>query len=230
MSERKGTLLVVEDEPDLRGLLRSRLRSEGYRVVAAGSAEAGLAAFSKHRPDLIVLDVMLPKMDGLDMTRELRRTSDVPVIFLTARKTETDRVLGLKLGADDYMIKPFSFMELIARIELRLRKTARPAAKRAKDLVAGELRMDFRRHEFRVKGRLRELTLKETQLLKELVDAEGRVLSRETLLERVWGHECAKDLSTRTVDQHIARLRRKLASEGRRIATVKKVGYRIMLK
>lgn len=228
MDAKKGTLLVVEDEKDLLGLLRRRFRSEGYRVVSAGSAEAGLTAFRKHRPDLIVLDIMLPRMDGLDMARELRKVSEVPIVFLTARKSEMDRVLGLKLGGDDYVTKPFSMRELAARVELRLRKAVRPAGERCREITAGSLRMDFHRHEFRVNGRLRELTLKETLLLKRLVEAKGEVISRVTLLEGVWGHACAEDLNTRTVDQHIARLRRKLGAEGRRIKTVKKIGYRFI--
>ncbi|MFA5138538.1 MAG: response regulator transcription factor [Elusimicrobiota bacterium] len=228
MDVKKGTLLVVEDEGDLLDLLRRRFRAEGYRVVSARSAEAGLAAFRKHRPDLVVLDIMLPRMDGLDMARELRKVSEAPIIFLTARKSEMDRVLGLKLGGDDYVTKPFSMRELAARVELRLRKTARPPVERRREIAAGSLRLDFRRHEFRVGGRLRELTPKEAQLLKQLVDAKGEVVSRVKLLEQVWGHACAGELNTRTVDQHIARLRGKLGAEGRRIKTVKKMGYRFI--
>jgi len=196
-------------------------------VLAAYDAESGLKLIRKAAPDLVVLDIALPKMDGLELLGVLRRESDVPVILLSGKGGEMDRILGLKLGADDYVVKPFSIAELHARIAARLRR-ARPAAKTKKAAAAaGALQMDFERHEVRAGGRPVRLAPKEFLVLRLLLEADGKVLSRERLLADVWGHEPGLDLDTRTVDQHVARLRRKLGAQGRLIATVPNFGYKL---
>jgi len=187
------------------------------------SAEAGLKLLCKSEPDLVVLDIMLPGMDGLELLRLVRLKSEVPVILLSAKGAELDRVLGLKLGADDYVVKPFSIAELLARVSARLRPRPKAAAKAA---ASGPLRVDFARHEVKVKGRTVRLSTKEFQLLRLLLEADGNVLSRERLLELIWGHEAGLELETRTVDQHVARLRRKLGDAAQLIATVPNFGYK----
>lgn len=220
-----ATVLVIDDEKDLVRLLRHSLEKSGYRVVSAPSAESGLKKLRASEPDLILLDIMLPGMDGLEFLRALRRESDVPVILLSAKGAELDRVLGLKLGADDYVVKPFSLGELMARVAARLRKPA--PAKGARIAALGDLRVDFARHEVKVKGRAVRLATKEFRVLELLLEADGKVLTRDGLLELVWGHDAGLDLDTRTVDQHIARLRRKLGDAGALIVTVPNFGYKL---
>ncbi len=227
----KEKILVVEDEKDLVRLIRYNLEKEKFRIISAGDAETGLVMARKAKPDLIILDIMLPKMDGLDFLRSLRKESQVPVVLLTAKRSELDRILGLKLGADDYIVKPFSVGELHARVEALLRRVNQPAnaGGDAKPVAIGALEVDFERHEIRVKGKRAELTPKEFELLKLLIEANGKVLSRDQLLERIWGHGKDMEIDTRTVDQHIARLRHKLKSESVRIATVTNFGYQIKM-
>ena len=221
-------ILIVEDEKDLVRLIRYNLEKEHFRVVAANDAESGLELARKAKPDLIILDIMLPKMDGLDFLRNLRKESQVPVMFLTAKRSEVDRILGLKLGADDYVVKPFSVGELNARVEAVLRRAHGTKGDGAGSLVAiGDLEVDFDRHEVRVKGKPTKLAPKEFAILKLLIEANGKVLSRDHLLERIWGHEKDMEIDTRTVDQHIARLRRKLGAEADRVSTVTNFGYQI---
>ncbi|OIO06036.1 MAG: DNA-binding response regulator [Elusimicrobia bacterium CG1_02_63_36] len=224
-------ILVVEDEKDIVRLIKYNFEKDGHKVVAAHDGESGLALARKEKPDLIILDIMLPKMDGLEFCRTFRQESQVPILFLTAKKSEVDRILGLKLGADDYVTKPFSVGELIARVEAVLRRAGSAAVKEpvAAVLRAGELEVDAERHEVRIKGRPTTLTPKEFEFLRLLFRADGKVLSRDTLLERIWGYDKSMDIDTRTVDQHIARLRKKLRSEGQRILTVTNAGYRIKL-
>lgn len=226
----KTTILVVEDERAILYVLSSNLRREGFEVFTAKSAELGLTLARKHKPDLILLDVMLPKMDGLEMIGILRQESQVPVLFLTAKKSEVDRVLGFKLGADDYVTKPFSIEELLARIKAILNRVAPKPDGDMRGLRLGGLEVDFDRHEVRVKGKPRRLAPREFQLLKLLIEAKGKVLSRDLLLERIWGYDKSMNISTRTVDQHVARLRRKLLGEKDRIATVTNAGYQIKLR
>jgi len=223
----RGKILVVEDEKDLVKLIRYNLEKENFRVLAANDAETGLIVARKQRPDLIILDIMLPKMDGLDFLRALRKESQVPVVLLTAKRSELDRILGLKLGADDYVVKPFSVGELNARIEALLRRASAPSkdGEGEKPLAFGGLELDFERHRVTVRGKLINLAPKEFAILRLLIEADGKVLSRDQLLERIWGHEQDMEIDTRTVDQHIARLRRKLGPEGSKIVTVTNFGY-----
>ena len=216
---------MVEDEKDLVRLITYNLGKDGYRVVAAGDAESGLKSVRKAKPDLIILDIMLPRMDGLEFLRLLRRESRTPVILLSAKRGETDRILGLKLGADDYVVKPFSVGELLARVEARLRPAASSDGERPATL--GGMTIDVARHLVAVKGKPVRLAPKEFSLLRLLVEADGKVLSRDRLLELIWGHDAGMDIDTRTVDQHVARLRRKLGEEGSRIVTVPNFGYQV---
>jgi len=221
-------LLVVEDDRNLVKLLKYNLEKEGWRVVAAADGEAGLAALRKEKPDLVVLDGMMPKLDGFEFLKIIRRETRVPVIMLTARKEEMDRVLGLELGADDYVTKPFGVRELVARVKALLRRAA-PVSESAPGgvLRAGGITLDPERYEVSVKGKAVALTTKEFEFLKLLLSAGGRALTRDQLLEKVWGYDRSMEIDTRTIDQHVARLREKLGPEGSLVATVKNVGYRI---
>lgn len=219
-------ILVVEDDKDIVRLLKYNLEKEGHRVIVAGDGEAGLAALRKERPELLVLDVMIPKLDGFELLKIVRRESRIPVLMLTARKEEMDRVLGLELGADDYVVKPFGVRELLARVKALLRR-AGPVEAAASILRAGGIELDAERYEVRVRGKDVPLTSKEFEFLKILLQAGGRALSRDQILEKVWGYDRSMEIDTRTVDQHVARLREKLGAEAARVATVKNVGYRI---
>jgi len=220
-------VLVVEDEPDIRSLIVFHLGREGYRCRTASNGAQALLEARASRPDLVILDLMLPEMDGLDVCRRLRRdprTAQLPIIMLTAKADEVDRVVGLEIGADDYVAKPFSPKELVARVRAVLRRG------QSRDDVAalrsGSITVDPARHAVHAGGARLELTPKEFDLLHALMEASGRVLSREHLLDHVWGYARAGEIESRTVDVHVRRLRAKLGDEGRRIATVKGVGYR----
>ncbi|MBI4422559.1 MAG: response regulator transcription factor [Elusimicrobia bacterium] len=219
-------ILVVEDEKALAKALRYNLEREGYRVTSAGDGEAGLEAFKREKPALVILDVMLPRLDGLEFCRLVRQGHQTPILMLTARGEEVDRVLGLELGADDYVTKPFSLREVLARVKAIL-KRARPATAAPKRLTAGTLELDLERFETRVRGKVVHLSSKEFDLLRCLLEADGRALTREQILEKVWGYEKGLELDTRTADQHVARLRERLGAEAGRILTVKNVGYRV---
>jgi DNA-binding response OmpR family regulator len=220
----KGTIVVVEDEPNIADLVEMYLRREGFRVVQAGTAEGGLQAVRDHRPQLVVLDVGLPDLDGLEVCRRLRAQSTVPVVFLTARDDEIDRVLGLEMGADDYVTKPFSPRELVARVKAVLRRTDGAAAPPPTVLDLGGVVVDTGRREVRLDGRAVPLTTREFDLLRYLAEHVGLALSRQQLLDGVWGHGWYGD--PRTVDVHIAQVRRKL-DDRVAITTVRGVGYRI---
>jgi DNA-binding response OmpR family regulator len=220
-------VLVVEDEPDIRNLVVHHLAREGFRCRTAGTGPEALGRVRAAVPDLIVLDLMLPEMTGLEVCRRLRAdpaTAAVPIFMLTAKTDEVDRVVGLEMGADEYVDKPFSPKELVARVRAVLRR-AHPV-EAARPLAGGTVRLDTARHVVTVGGRPVELTPKEFDLLHALLDAAGRVLSREYLLNRVWGYARADEIESRTVDVHIRRLRAKLGPEERRISTIKGVGYR----
>ena len=221
-------VLIVEDEPDIRALVVHHLKREGYQVSAASSGEEALRQVQAAAPDLVILDLMMPAMDGLEVCRRLRQdpaTASLPIVMLTAKGDEIDRVLGLEIGADDYVVKPFSPKELLARVRAVLRRS-RPASGAA-PLRLGALVVDLGTHTASVGEQALALTPKEFDLLRALVEARGRVLSREFLLDRVWGYSRASEIESRTVDVHVRRLRVKLGPEGRRILTVKSVGYRL---
>ena len=220
-------VLVVEDEPDIRNLIVHHLTRDGFRCRAVASGAEALQRVRAAIPDLVVLDLMLPGMDGLDVCRRLRSdpaSAGVPIIMLTAKADEVDRILGLEMGADDYVVKPFSPKELVARVRAVLRR-ARPAPAGAL-LSGGAITLDAARHHVTVAGAPVELTPKEFDLLHALLESAGRVLSRERLLNKVWGYARADEIESRTVDVHVRRLRAKLGAESRRIATVKSIGYR----
>jgi two-component system, OmpR family, alkaline phosphatase synthesis response regulator PhoP len=223
-------ILVVEDEPGLVLTLTDRLRSEGYEVEAARDGESGLARAVDGGFDLIILDVMLPRKGGFDVCRDLRQKGvPTPVLMLTARGQVADRVVGLKLGADDYLVKPFEMAELLARVEARLRRAeAGPAPARARHTF-GDVEVDFRKAEVRRAGQAVEVSAKELQLLRYFVEHRGATLSRQELLDRVWGYHSMP--STRTVDVHVAGLRRKLEPdphEPRYILTAHGLGYKFV--
>jgi DNA-binding response OmpR family regulator len=220
-------VLVVDDERDITDLVRYHLEKEGMRVVHGADGAAALRLVRTERPDLLILDLMLPGLDGLEICRQLRRdpaTRGLPIIMLTAKAEEVDRVVGLEVGADDYVVKPFSPRELVARVRAVLRRGGAPERTPARRI--GDLELDEERRQVGVKGAPVELTAKEFGLLAALVRANGRVLSREQLLEEVWGYASAAEIESRTVDVHVRRLREKLGPEARRVVTVKAVGYR----
>jgi len=217
-------ILVIEDEPQMLLGLRDNLELEGYEVQTAGDGEEGLARASSFSPDLVILDVMLPKKNGFDVCRDLRgRGVQTPILMLTARGQVIDRVLGLKLGADDYLTKPFDMMELLARIEALLRR-ARAAAPNAATLLFGPVQVDFRSAVATRDGQPVELSSLELKLLRYFVDHRGAVVSREELLDKVWGYDATP--VTRTVDVHVASLRQKLGAEI--VLTVHGMGYKFV--
>ena len=220
-------VLLVEDDKNLAKLVRYNLEKEGYRVVSAADGEAGLAVLRKERPDVVILDAMLPKLDGFEFLKIIRRETRVPVMMLTARKEEMDRVLGLELGADDYVTKPFGVRELLARVKALLRRATPSESTPGGVLRAGGVELDVERYEVRVRGKAVVLTTKEFEFLKLLLQAGGRALTRDHLLEKVWGYDRSMEIDTRTIDQHVARLREKLGAAAGLVATVKNVGYRI---
>jgi two-component system alkaline phosphatase synthesis response regulator PhoP len=224
----KETILIVEDEKDIVKMLDYNLKKEGYKTLIASDGEDALDAASTKHPDLILLDLMLPGLDGLEVCKELkleRKTAAIPVIMLTAKAQESDKVVGLELGADDYVTKPFSPRELIARIRAVLRR-GKENDKLPEILKIGDLTLDFSKIALTVKDKSVELTSKEFELLKTLIKAKGRVLSRDFLLDNIWGFDHAMEIQTRTVDVHIRTLRKKLKAAAKYIVTVKNYGYR----
>jgi len=221
-------ILIVEDEKDIVKMLEYNLKKEGFRTISARDGEDALEYAVREHPDLIILDLMLPGMDGLEVCKELKKESKTaltPIIMLTAKAQESDKVVGLELGADDYVTKPFSPRELIARIKAVLRR-AKEKEKFPELLKLGDLVIDLAKIAVSVKDKPVELTAKEFELLKTLIKAKGRVLSRDYLLDTIWGFDHAVEIQTRTVDVHIRTLRKKLKSEAKRIVTVKNYGYR----
>ena len=223
MSADSGTVVVVEDDPHIADLVDLYLRREGFRVLLAADGEKGLEIFTQEDPWIVILDVGLPgARDGFDVCREIRARSSVPVLFLTARDDEVDRILGLELGADDYLVKPFSPRELVARVRAILRRTREGPA--PQDVIALDgLEVDLRRREARRAGEVVALTTREFDLLAFLANNVGLALSRQQLLNGVWGADWYGD--ERTVDVHVAQLRKKLGSD-LPLATVWGVGYR----
>ena len=218
----RGTILVVDDEPNIADLVELYLVREGFRVLQASTGEGGLEAISTHRPRLVVLDVGLPDIDGLEVVKRLRQSSQIPVIFLTARDGEVDRVLGLELGGDDYLTKPFSPGELVARVKAVLRRT--DGAPAPEVVQAGNVTIDTGRREVRVGDDVIEVTTKEFDLLRFLAERPGLAMSRQQILDGVWGYDWFGD--PRTVDVHIAQVRKKIG-DAVEIRTVRGIGYRL---
>ncbi|MBI2371517.1 MAG: response regulator [Deltaproteobacteria bacterium] len=224
-------VLVIDDERDIVELVRYHLEKEGIQCLHGGDGPGALHLVRQHHPDLLILDLMLPGLDGLEVCRQLRQepaTARLPIIMLTAKAEEVDRVVGLEVGADDYVVKPFSPRELVARVKALLRRAQEPPGPSARRI--GDLEVDEARHRVSVGEAPVELTAKEFGLLCALIRANGRVLSREQLLEGVWGYAHATEVESRTVDVHIRRLREKLRPEAKRIITVKGVGYRFEME
>lgn len=220
-------ILVVDDEPDITALVAYHLAKAGYRVSTAANGQDALKAAREERPDVVVLDLMLPGVSGYDVLEELRRreeTRDVGVILLTARREEIDRIRGLSLGADDYLTKPFSPQELALRVGALLRRLGAPAVAGGSTLVAGPITIDRSAPRVSLDGKDLDLTATEYKLLLTLLERRGRVQTRPQLLESVW--DAQPDIQTRTVDMHIQRLRHKLGPAGDMIETVRGFGYR----
>jgi DNA-binding response OmpR family regulator len=222
------TILIVEDDANTSELVALYLRREGFQVVTAGDGEEALALAARHHPDLVILDLMLPKIDGWEVCRRLRRISDVPVIMLTARDEEIDRVAGLTLGADDYVVKPFSPRELVARVLAVLRRARPDTGSPARVLQQGEVRLDLEKRRLEVRNQVLDVTHHEYVLLEALMRKPGKVFTREELLQRLYPRGEAVVID-RVVDVHIGKLRKKIEvdpSDPEFILTVRGIGYR----
>ncbi|HVF76375.1 MAG TPA: response regulator transcription factor [Acidimicrobiales bacterium] len=233
MAEPRCRVLVVEDEESFVEALTVGLKREGFDVTVARDGRQALDVFEAARPDLVLLDLMLPGLSGIDVCRELRRISRTPVIMVTAKDSEVDTVVGLEVGADDYVTKPYRMRELVARMRAVLRRASADAdgaaavAEEHEVLAAGEVRLDLARHELTVRGEAVPLPRKEFEVLELLMENAGRVLPRESLLDRVWGHDYVGD--TKTLDVHIKRIRGKIEDDPAHptyITTIRGVGYR----
>ena len=224
-------ILVVDDDTNICELLRLYLTKEGYQVSIANDGEAGLAQFSQVKPDMVLLDVMMPRMDGLEVCRRIRKLGNTPVIMLTAKGETFDKVLGLELGADDYIVKPFDAKEVVARIKAVLRRSGAAAQEADEGVIEYDnLRLDMNSYELRVKGKVVEAPPKELELLNCLASHPNRVYTRDQLLDEVWGFEYYGD--SRTIDVHVKRLREKLASASDKweLKTVCGVGYKFEVR
>jgi DNA-binding response OmpR family regulator len=222
-------VLIIEDEPDMVLGLRDNFEYEGYDVLVARDGKEGLSRALADNPDVILLDIMLPKMSGLDVCRQLRSNGvDTPVIMLTARGQEIDKVIGLEMGADDYVTKPFSIKELLARVRAQLRRSTKQVVD-IETYTFGEIELNFKKYEAKKDGREIELSPREFELMKYFIQHRGETITRDQLLDDVWGYDNYP--FTRTVDNHIAKLRQKIeqiAAEPRYIITVHRVGYRFL--
>jgi DNA-binding response OmpR family regulator len=221
--------LIIEDDRNTADLLRVYLEREGFDVLTTGDGETGASLAERRAPDIVILDLMLPKLDGWEVCRRLRRKSDVPVVMLTARGEEVDKVSGLTLGADDYVVKPFSPRELVARVHAVLRRTSRPDTSRKPRLSIGDLLLDLEKHRLTLSGRAVAVTPHEFTLLQTLMSAPGRSFTREELLDRLYPEREATVIE-RVVDVHIGKLRQKIErdpSDPKYILTVRGVGYRL---
>jgi two-component system alkaline phosphatase synthesis response regulator PhoP len=219
------SILVVDDERHIVDLIRLYLEREGFAVLAAGNGDEALAVHARHDPDLVILDLMLPGRDGFEVCRELRHRGDTPILILTARDDDVDAIVGLELGADDYVTKPFNPRALMARVKAILRRTE-VTARGTRPIEVGDLRIDPRRREASVRDRRLDLRAREFDLLVALARDPGAVLTRDGLLEGVWGTDFPGE--TRTVDVHISEVRKKLGPDGPPIETVRGLGYRLV--
>jgi two-component system response regulator RegX3 len=230
MATNSARILLVEDELSLAESIRYNLEREGYAVATAMDGESGLERFRSDPPALVILDLMLPKLSGFDVCRTMRRESDVPIIMLTAKDTEADKVAGLELGADDYLTKPFSVRELVSRVRAHLRRAGMGRAPKVEEVVAaGPVEMDVARHEVRIRGMPAELPPKEFELLETFLRRKGRLLTRDFLIDTVWGSEYFGD--TKTLDVHVKRLRQKLEADPHQpehLLTVRGLGYKFV--
>ncbi len=226
-----GRILVVEDEESLADTVRYNLEREGYAVSVAADGRRALERFGRDRPSLVILDLMLPEVSGLDVCRQIRQVSDVPIIMLTAKDSEADKVTGLELGADDYVTKPFSVRELVSRVRAHLRRAGMRGGEVGGEevLAVGPVRMDVPRHEVRVQGDTIGFTPKEFELLEAFLRRRDRLLTREFLIEEVWGSDYFGD--TKTLDVHVKRIRRKVEEDPHRpkhLLTVRGLGYKFV--
>ena len=220
-------LLIIEDEKDIQDLLQHYLKREGYEVEGVKDGDAGLRKLAQERYDLILLDLMLPQMDGLEICRRLRSrlpTAEIPVIMLTAKAEEADRIVGLEMGADDYITKPFSPREVVARVKALFRRLEKPKAKEVRYEYGG-ITLDLSQYEVSYKGKTQSLTVKEFKLLEHFLTNRGRVLSRDMLLNEIWGYDYFG--TTRTVDVHVARLRHKFPVLNKSLVSLKGLGYKL---
>ena len=230
MSENELTILVVEDEESFIDALTVGLRREGFLVVVARDGVEAMTQFDRYKPDIVLLDVMLPKVSGIDVCRQIRSKSRVPVIMVTAKTSEIDTVVALEVGADDYITKPYRLRELVARIRAVLRRsptTVEPEGESDDEIEVGDVKLDPSSHEVTIRGSVVAFPLKEFELLETLLINAGRVLTRDQLIDRVWGPHYVGD--TKTLDVHIKRLRSKIEpnpAEPERILTVRGLGYK----
>ncbi len=223
----QARVFIIDDEPPIIELARLYLEREGYRVEGFGTAASGLSRISASSPDLVILDLMLPDGDGFEICRQVRARSDIPILMLTARADDVDKIVGLELGADDYMTKPFNPRELVARVKAILRRRS-PGEADSSEVRVGPLTVDLSRHEARLQERLLQLRSKEFALLAAFARAPGIVLTRERLLDKVWGYDYAGE--TRTVDVHVNHVRDKLAGSSVAIETIRGTGYKLVLR
>ena len=238
----KKTILIVDDEKPIVDILVYNLQKEGYETLEANDGELAVSLALEKKPDLILLDIMLPKMDGLAVCKRIRHTLNVPILMLSAKDEEIDKILGLELGADDYVTKPFSVRELMARVKANLRKSEvanniveeekeEQSEAKANQIEVGDLSLDLDKFEVRVRGQVIDLTLREFEVLKYLAKQPGQVITREVLLEKVWGYEYYGDI--RTVDVTVRRIREKIekdTSSPKILITKRGVGYYIASK
>lgn len=235
-TEERKTVLIVDDEKPIADILECNLQKEGYNTLVANDGLSAVNIALERKPNLILLDIMLPKMDGLTVCKKIRSSLDIPIIMLTAKEEEIDKILGLELGADDYVTKPFSVRELIARIKANLRKyeisnnmvSEVENKNNERKMIIGDLQLDIDRFEVRVKDKKVDLTVREFEVLKYLANQPGQVVSRELLLEKVWGYEYFGDI--RTVDVTVRRIREKIeedTTDPKILITKRGIGYYI---